>query len=287
MKNFKAAIQIPYIAYFKMLILGALLTYTFYPTFAWMVDRWTVRDSYFAHGFLIPLVSLYWIFKKRNKLILIEKKTEPVGLMILLAASAIQIFSSIFRIYFISAFSFVFILLSTVYFLCGKKTIKEIWFPIAFLFLMIPLPLLFISEVTLKMKFFVSEISTHLINSIGIKAVRQGSYILTPNAVCLVGDPCSGLRSFLAFLCLGLVFAYSDRLQTWKKVILVATGLPLAIVSNVIRVFGMTLIGEIYGMDLAKNKMVHDGAGILVFVIALMFFIVLRKKLEEINASAR
>ena len=271
----------------KISVLLSLLAYTYYPTFAWMVDRWMARDSYFAHGFIIPIVSLYWIYQKRNKLMAAEKNIEPLALFILLPACAIQIFSSFFRIYFISAFSFVFILIGAAYFLYGKKVLKEIWFPLAFLFLMIPLPLLFISEITLKMKFFVSEISTHLINAIGIKATRQGSYIFTPNAVCLVGDPCSGLRSFLAFLCLGLVFAYGDNLQAWKKAILIAAGLPLAIVSNVIRVFGMSMIGEIYGMDLVKNKLVHDGAGISVFVIALIIFIFLRKKLERLNVPLR
>ena len=238
------------------------------------------RDSYFGHGFIIPLISIYWIYQKRNKLRVAEKQIEPLGLVVLLIACAVQVFSSFFRIYFISAFSFVFVLFGAVYFLYGKKVLKEIWFPIIFLVLMIPLPLLFISDVTLKLKFFVSDISAQLINSMGIKAARQGSYIFTPHAVCLVGDPCSGLRSFLSFLCLGLVFAYSDQLAMWKKAILVAAGLPLAIFSNVIRVIGMTLIGEVYGMDMAKEKVIHDGAGILVFVIALICFIALRKKLE-------
>lgn len=267
----------------KFGVLFLLLAYTYYPTFVWMVDRWMARDSYYAHGFLIPIISLFWVFQKRDQLSLIERQTEPFGLIILFIACAVQIFSSLFRIYFISAFSLVFMIFGAVYFLYGRKVLKEIWFPIIFLLLMIPLPLLFISEVTLKMKFFVSEISTFLINAIGIKAIRQGSYILTPNAVCLVGDPCSGLRSFLAFLCLGFVFSYSDKLSPWKKLVLISSGLPLAVVSNVVRVFAMSLIGEIYGMDLAKNKVVHDGAGVSVFVIALILFIFLRKKLEKIN----
>ncbi len=269
----------------KIIILGSLLAYTYYPTFVWMIDRWMARDSYYSHGFLILPISLYWIFQKRNLILSAEKKSEPAGFFILAIAAGIQIFSSVFRVYFISAFSFVFILFGMVYALYGKKVMKEIWFPIAFLFLMIPLPLLIISEITLKMKFFVSQIATYLLNLIGVKALRQGSYIYTKSAICIVGDPCSGLRSFLSFLCLGLVFAYSDRLQIWKKAVLVFAGFPLAIISNVIRVFGMALIGEIYGMKLAEIKAVHDGAGILVFVIALVCFIAIRKKLESLHAS--
>ncbi len=268
----------------QYLLFVLLLGYIYYPTFAWMVDRWAARDSYYAHGFLIPFISLYWIFKKRKTLSSIKQESELLGLIALLVGALLQLFSSLFRVYFISAISFVVLLFGIVCFLFGKKIIKEVWFPIAFLFLMVPLPLLVISEVTLKMKFFVSEISTHLLNLMGLKSIREGSYIYTPHAVCLVGDPCSGLRSFLAFLCLGFVFAYGTRLERWKKVVLIAAGLPLAIVTNVIRVFVMALLGEVYGMELAASHVVHDGAGIITFFFALFCFLIIRRKLEAIGA---
>ncbi|MBI4358122.1 MAG: exosortase/archaeosortase family protein [Candidatus Omnitrophica bacterium] len=260
-----------------------LLTYTYYPTFAWMVDRWMARDSYFAHGFLIPLVSLYWIFKKRGELASCDRVSEPYGLIVLIAGILIQVFANVFRIYFVSAFSFVIVLLGGVLFLFGKNVARATWFPIAFLCLMIPLPLLVISEVTLKMKFFVSEIATYFLNAIGLQTIRQGSYIYTPNSVVLVGDPCSGLRSFLAFLCLGFVFAYGSHIDMWKKAVLIAVGLPLAIVSNIGRVFAMGLLGELYGVGFISTKVIHDGGGILAFVIAFFCFMMIRRKLERIH----
>lgn len=269
-----------------LLIIG-LLAYTFYPTFAWMVDRWMARDSYYAHGFLIPLVSIYWIWKKRKELSSFTREREPFGLVILLVGAFIQLVSSVLRIYFLSAFSLVIILFGAVLFLFGRSITRAVWFPIVFLVLMIPLPLLVISEVTLRMKFFVSEASTYFLNFIGVKAIREGSYIYTPHAVCLVGDPCSGLRSFLAFLCLGFVFAYGSRLTFWKKMVLVVSGFPLAIVSNVVRVFAMSLLGEIYGMDFVTKKVVHDGGGILAFVIALACFMLLKQGLEGHRVQAR
>ena len=270
----------------KYSLLIALLGYIYFPTFAWMVDRWMVRDSYYAHGFLIPFVSLYWVFKKRKTLSSMEQKLEPLGLAIFVVGAILQIISCALRIYFLSALSFVVVLFGAVYFLFGKKVTQAVWFPIAFLFLMVPLPLLIISEITLKMKFFVSQIATAMLNSTGLKAAREGSYIYTPHAICLVGDPCSGLRSFLAFLCLGFVFAYGMHLELWKKTILIAAGLPLALISNVFRVFAMALVGEIYGMELAGSKVVHDGGGILAFLFALACFLLIRRKLEGIHVKA-
>ncbi len=261
-----------------------VLGYVYYPTFVWMAERWSARDSYFGHGFMILLVSFYWIIQKRNVLTNCEHGSNFFGFLILITGALVQILSSVFRIYFLSAFSFVLVLFGAVYFAFGKKVIREIWFPILFLALMVPLPLLFISEITLRMKFFVSEVSVFLLNSIGIHSVREGSYIYTPHALSLIGDPCSGLRSFLAFLCLGLVFAYDSRLVLWKKVVLVLSGFPLAILSNILRVFSLSLLGEIYGMDFVTGR-VHDASGIVVFVIAFVLFMAIRKKLEIAHVS--
>ena len=269
----------------KGILLPALLAFTYYPTFVWMIERWAARDSYYGHGFLIPCVSLYWIFKKRTKLAEVVREPDAWAMIPLALGGALQVASSMMRIYFLSAFSLIFLLLGGVGFLFGRKILRELLFPILFLILMIPLPLLVISEVTLKMKFFVAEIATRLIHQIGIRAVREGSYIYTPSSAILVGDPCSGLRSLLAFLCLGLVIAYESNISFWKKAVLVASGVPLALISNIGRVFAMGVLGEIYGMQITTGA-VHDASGLGVFLVAFVLFLGIRKKLEALHAPA-
>ena len=264
-----------------------LLAYCFYPTFAWMWERWFARDSYYAHGLLIPIVSLYWLFRHRDKIAASYQENHPVwALGILLTAVAIQLFSSFFRVYFISCFAFVILLLGITGYLLGSAVFKKTWYPLSFLFLMIPLPLIFIAHTTLQMKFFVSEIAVKMIGSTGIQAVREGSYIHMPNAVMMVGDPCSGLRSFLAFLCLGFVFAYESQVPVWKKWVIISAGLPLAILSNVVRVFILGILAEIYGNEFIEGK-VHDASGVFVFILALTLLLSLRRMLEKGNASEK
>ncbi len=267
----------------KLLLPGlacaALLAWVYVPTFEWMVDRWSVRDSYYGHGFLIPLVSLFWIWQKRAELGKVEPQASSWGFPVLIAAAFVQVFSAIFRVYFLSAFSFILMLTAAVLLLGGLRVLKLIWFPVFFLTLMVPLPLLMISEITLKMKFLVTEMAVYSLNAIGLHSQRQGSYLMLPNAVLLVGDPCSGLRSFLSFLCLGLVFAYGGKTSLPGKLILAFAGLPLAILSNLLRVFSLGIIAEIYGQEAASGK-VHDASGIVVFIIAFCVFMKIRQKLE-------
>lgn len=257
----------------------ALLGWLFEPSFAWMADRWMARDSYFAHGFMIPLVSLFWIWQKRDVLLKEELRPSLWGIPFLAAAALIQVTACVLRVYFMSSFAFVILLTGLILSLAGTRIFRQVWFPVFFLLLMIPLPLLAISEMTLKMKFFVTQLAVDCLNFVGMPAQRNGSYLVTPNAFLLVGDPCSGLRSFLAFLCLGFVFAYGGKTPWWGKLVLVFSGLPLAIFSNLLRVFSLSIIAEIYGQEAAHGA-VHDASGIVVFVIAFAMFLGLRHCLE-------
>jgi len=261
-----------------LLPLGILI-YGYYPTFVWMADRWLARDSYFGHGILIPFISLYWVLRKRKECSTLSKNSEPWGLLILLAGVGLQIFSSVLQVYFLSAISLVWILLGAVLFLFGRRVLKQVWFPICFLLLMVPFPILFISEITLKLKFFVTEISVFCLKSMGIHATREGSYLYMPHSYLIVGDPCSGLRSLLAFLILGLVFSYGSGLNGWRRAIVVASGFPLALVSNIGRVLFLALVSEIYGMNWAHG-VVHDASGVAAFLFAIAIFLAIRRKLE-------
>lgn len=270
----------------KRLLPPALLAAVYVPTFVWMIDRWSARDSYFGHGFLIPFVSLYWVYRNLRASGSPERRVSRIGIFFLAAGVLMQILSSLLRIYFLSGFSFILLLVGGIGILWGREGLRRFWFPILFLALMIPLPLLVISQITFKMKLLITEIAVAVIRATGIQVVQEGSYVYTPHSVMIVGDPCSGLRSFLAFLCLGLIFAYQSRLALWKRVVLIACGLPLALLSNVVRIVALGLIGEIYGMETATG-FVHDLSGILVFVIALAGFLILRRKLENSYAAAR
>jgi len=263
---------------------AALLAWVYYPAFVWMADRWTAPDSYYGHGILIPAVTAYWLYKKHAALAAAARNGFGWGILFLAAGGALQAVSGMLQIYFLSALSFVIVLFGIIWVLFGRETAKLVWFPVFFLWLMVPLPLLVIAEITLKMKFFISDLAAVCLNLAGVESVRHGSYIVTPNAYLLVGDPCSGLRSFLAFLCLGFVFAYGSRMRAWGRIVLIAAGLPIAIFSNLIRVFALGMIAEIYGMEAAGGA-VHDASGFVTFVIGFIFFMMLRGWLEGLHAK--
>ena len=94
---------------YKKITLGLLFIVAYLPTLLWMWDRWFAVDSYYSHGILIPLMSIVLIWQKRSVLINIKIETSPWGIRLFILGILIHLVSLLFRIYFTSAFSMLFV----------------------------------------------------------------------------------------------------------------------------------------------------------------------------------
>jgi exosortase len=262
----------------KFLISGAkislillLLGFIYHPTFIWMWGRWFAADSYYAHGPLIPIVSvvLIWLKLKRlRKLVTAQVVSSKLGLGFLLVGLLLHIASASTRVYFSSAYSLLFVLIGLVLYFFGKEATRIILFPLCFLLLMVPAPMAVIAASTLKMKLFVAHISVSIIQFSGVSAVREGSMVYMPNTSIVVGDPCSGLRSLISLSALGILYAYIVRASYLKKVSLFLISIPVAIIANMIRTTAILFIANSYGNKIVTDGFLHEGFGLMVFVIA-------------------
>lgn len=265
--------------YLQSGIVFLLITLTYLPIFIWMIDRWMAAETYYSHGFLIPLVSIFIIFKNRG--ILAKMKIEPNkwGWLIFTVGLVIQIISAFLSIYFSSGFSLIFVLAGAILLFFGKDFLKRLLFPILFLVFMIPLPLFSIANLSFRLKILASQIATTLLNFIGIGAVREGSTILTKRSFLVVEDPCSGIRSLIALIALGSLMAYLSNTSKAKKAILFSSTIPIAISSNILRIVMLSLASEIYGLKLATG-IFHDITGVLVFVFTFLVLLIIERILD-------
>lgn len=265
--------------YVKLIILFIFTIFTYIPTFIWMAGRWTVADTYYSHGFLIPLISGFIIWQKREELRQIKIKTFQLGWLFFLTGIFIHIISASLRVYFTSGFSLILVLIGLVILLLGRDYLNKLLFPILFLIFMLPLPLVLISNLSFRLKILASQIGVFLVNNMGMYAVRDGSMIKTLHSQLMVEDPCSGIRSLIAFIALGVLMAYYSRISITKKVALSLSSIPIAIFSNVIRIVALTLASEMYGAQVATG-IFHNVMGILVFVFGFLALLFIQKLLE-------
>lgn len=266
--------------YFKPIIISLLIILTYFPTFIWMIDRWKAVDSYYSHGFLVPLISGFIAWQKLKKLSGLKIiPTFRWGWLLLIAGVGIHVISALLRVYFTSAYSLLLVLSGIILLFGGKEYFKKMIFSMFFLTFMIPLPLFLTSNLSFRLKILASQLAVAIVNMAGIKAVRDGSVIMTAHSQLIVEDPCSGIRSLIALIALSFLFAYYSNITKANKIILCFAAVPIAICANVVRITVLTLVGEVYGMRFTTG-LLHEIMGFGVFVLAFIGLSIFQKVLK-------
>lgn len=263
----------------KLVLCTVLLAIAYLPTLRWMVIRWLQSESYYGHGFLIPIVSGFIVWQRREIFKNIKLTSDLSGLVLMAAMLIVHIVSMALKIYFISGFSLVILIYGLFLYLFGRSITKKLTFPILFLLAMVPLPIVLLGNITLKMKLFAARCATFVLNHIGFPSMLDGSIIRMPNSFIAVEAPCSGLRSLISLLTLGLLFAYATKVSYAKKSILLLSSVPIAIATNVMRITMLAIVNDLYG-EKAAMGLFHDFTGFLVFGVAFVSLMAVGKLLE-------
>lgn len=257
-----------------------LVVIMYTPTFIWMWDRWFARDSYYSHGILIPMVSLYLLWNQKDELKLLPRQSSPWGFNIFLLGIFMHLLSAAFRIYFSSGFSLIVVVLGLLLHFFGPKIVAKILFPVLFLVFMVPLPIVTIANISFKLKLFAAQFATTILNNhMRIPCFQDGSTIRLQHAQVIVDDVCSGLRSLISLTALGSIFAYWIKGNMFKKTLVFLSTIPIAVVTNALRIVFLSTVSEVWGPQYASGFL-HDLSGFIVFAGAFILLFVIVKLLE-------
>src|SRR4030043_2446448 len=127
---------------------------------------------------------------------------------------------------------------------------------------MIPIPSVLMDRITFPMQLFASKVAASTLYLIGIPVLREGNVMLLANTSLEVAEACSGIRSLISLLALSIVFAYLSQKETWKRVLLVLSTFPIAIIANAARVTGTGILAYRYGEGVAQGFF-HGFSGVV------------------------
>jgi exosortase D (VPLPA-CTERM-specific) len=136
-------------------------------------------------------------------------------------------------------------------------------------FAMFPLPSFLYNKVTLQLKLISSKLGVDMMQLFGMSAFREGNVIDLGFTQLQVVDACSGLRFAIPLLILSLLMAYLYRAPLWKRAILVISSIPLAIVTNALRIALTGLFYEIWGQEVAEGFF-HTFSGWVIFISSIV-----------------
>jgi len=237
----------------------------YWTMFIYAVDKWASSDNH-SHGPFIPIASLYLVWHIRKRLIKLPHRESPAGLLLVAAALILHCLGIRSELYRLSMLSFIPLLYGLVLYFMGKEWLRALFFPIGFLIFAFPFPI-YVESVTFPLKIFVAKVSVVAMNLLGMSVFREGTVIHLPTIDMGVEDACSGLRSIFLVASVSAFYAYRFFGRFLKRVAFFCLALPIAVISNLVRVL-LTGIAGYYWGDGSLFRSAHDAAGLLVLIVA-------------------
>ena len=263
-------------------------------------DWW--HDENYSHGLLIPFVIGYILWQERKRFQ--TTQTRPAVWF-----GAIGVTVSLLALWagtagaelFVQRISLVVMLASVAIYFWGFRLLRFVLVPLSLLVLAIPIPQIVFNKIAFPLQLFASRCAVGAMSLLEIPVLRQGNVIelmplgaSTPKRLAVV-EACSGIRSLMTLVALAVVYAYftrpkSDRdddnkpggprsktgrvgflksFTLWRTLILVIAAVPIAILTNALRVSGTGVLAHYYGTRVADGFF-HSFSGWVIYIAAAL-----------------
>ena len=279
----------------RVLAISAALIFTYALVLTKLGHDWWTDENY-SHGLLIPFIIAYILWTQRQRL-----AREPVrpsalwgGLVVLFALFALWAGTAGAEL-FMQRISLVLILAGTIIYFWGFRLLRLL----RLLLLAIPIPSIIFNKIAFPLQLFASRCAVWSMGLFDIPVLRQGNVIeLLPLGALHtkkleVVEACSGIRSLMTLVTLAVVFAYFTHprpkdpgvggprtgrwgwLKTygfWRSVVIVLSAVPIAILTNALRVSGTGVLAHYYGTEIADGFF-HSFSGWVIYIVAFVMLL--------------
>lgn len=247
---------------------GALLLAIYVPICIYMAQNWWYDDNY-SHGFFIPLISGWLIWRQRHALARLDAGPNPWGLAVVAAGLLILTAGRWGHEFFLQRLSLIPVLWGLVLAGWGWPVARRVLFAFAYLLLMIPLPYMIYDAAAFPLRLIAASLAGSLLRLWGLPVLVEGVIIHLPANILNVVDACSGVRSLVSLIAAVSIMAYVWLPNRWSKALVVLLAPPAAVLSNALRVTAAGILAEHYGRGMLEGA-AHDLVGWVVFMIAFL-----------------
>jgi exosortase len=240
-----------------------------------LVRDWSQDDNY-SHGFLIVPIALYFAWERRDQLIAAPLKPSLIGLAVVILSVITLAAGALGAELFLTRISILGVIAGSILFVLGWTHLRILFLPVAFLLLMIPIPAIIFNQIAFPLQLLASRFGETTLWAMQIPVLREGNVITLANTQLEVAEACSGIRSLISLLTLGIVYGYFMHPSVWVRTLLALATIPVAILANGFRVAGTGIAAHYYGPEAAEGFF-HTFSGWLVFLAAFAMLFVMHR----------
>jgi len=238
-----------------------------------------------GHGPLVLMIVIYLFWTKREAF---GQALTP-GILATTFASAAFAAALVFYvlgrsqdILIMELFGQLLLIIALILFFFGVKTLNKLWFPIFFMFFMVPLPGFIVDAVTMPMKVAVSNVAEMVLYWFDYPIARTGVILQMGQYQLLVADACAGMHTLISLEALGLLYLNLVHHESFKRNLLLALLIiPISFVANTTRVIAITLVTYYFGDEVGQG-FVHGFAGMFLFIVALALIISIDTLIQKV-----
>ena len=146
----------------------------------------------------------------------------------------------------------------------GKGALRHFAFPIVFFLVAVPWPTPVETTIIQSLTRLNTAVVIEIMNTLGVAALAHGNVIEVSTGLLGIDEACSGIRSTQVVFMLALFFGERHRLRRGARFALLAGGLAIAMVLNIIRTSILVGLAARGGLALAEKW--HDFTGVTVLL---------------------
>lgn len=260
-------------AFLPGLLMAAGIGLIFLPLWGQLYDLWMGEDGYYSHGFLVPFIAGYIVYRWWPRISSIPVKTGWIALPFLLATLYVSRIAVVNRIDGLMALALLATILFAIWLTAGWRWMLVLSLPVLYLAFALPLWTALINNTTNPLQIHSTTVAYGVLKLLGFELYRGDPTVIMMGTFDLNVDvPCSGLKLVLALAAFTAFFMLIARLKWWGNLAMAAMVLPLALVINGLRIALIGIVGEKYGES--AGYQFHDYSGYITLVVC--FFILFK-----------
>jgi exosortase C (VPDSG-CTERM-specific) len=243
-----------------------------------LADLWhhAVQSELHSYIPLVPLVTAGLLHIQR-KALPAGFRTSIAGSFILGGISAVSLVAAVGgRATFsandflgLMALAYVSIIAAGGFLFLGSRWMAAAAFPMTFLVFMVPLPDAAVTSIETASVLASAEASAWLFQVTGTPLLRDGTIFTLPGIVLRIAQECSGIHSTWVLFITSLVASHLFLVSPWRRFVLVAFVVPLAIIRNSVRILVIGLLCVHVGPHMIDSY-IHRHGGPVFFALSLV-----------------
>jgi len=294
--------------FFQPIAIAIALAFLYFTVIVKLANDWW-HDENYSHGLLIPFVIAFILWQERKSFL--DSEIAPstwLGAIGIGSALCALWAGTAGAELFVQRISLVLMLASIVIYSFGPRLIRVVAVPLVLLVLAIPIPQIIFNRIAFPLQLFASRCAVAAMSFFSIPVLRQGNVIelmplgaSEPKKLAVV-EACSGIRSLMTLVTLAVIYAYFTRptqgsinfslsssatgdpkkaggklkfaghFTFWRSLTLVIAAVPIAILTNALRVSGTGVLAHYYGTRVADGFF-HSFSGWVIYVAAALLLL--------------